>query len=115
MLYAIEQLEHLCGSIKKYVTPCFPPYYCVYDNIKKVYMDFICGFLKEHHLDNNDVLEVYMQEEPLKSEILLTVYEFIQKSQDILQEPSNPQLFELTQLMQRYMPTFLAHSEEAFT
>ena len=59
-------------------------------------MDFICGFLKEHHLDNNDVLEVYMQEEPLKSEILLTVYEFIQKSQDILQEPSNPQLFELT-------------------
>ena len=42
MEYSQERLEYLCDSIQKYVTPCFPPYYCVFDNIKKIYMDYIC-------------------------------------------------------------------------
>lgn len=80
-----ELFKHLVNYVSKFVAPCFPPYYNIYESIKQVYIDYVCTHFTEHHIKN---LELYMDSD--NPEILLEFHSFIQTmTKEVLDEPNN--------------------------
>ena len=80
-----ELLKHLTNYISKFVVPCFPPYYNIYESIKQIYINYVFTHFTQFHIKN---LEVYMDND--NPEILLEVHSFIHTmAKEILDEPNN--------------------------
>lgn len=84
---SIELISHLKKYIEKYVVPCFPKYYKIYDNFKEIYVNMIHDHLIKYHIPN---IAEYMQS--YKADLLLEVHAFIKEvthSEQLLNEPEN--------------------------
>ena len=80
-----ELFKHLTHYVSKFVTPCFPPYYNIYENVKSIYLDYVFEHFTKYHIEN---LEEYMDVD--KPEILIDLHIFIHAmTKDILDEPNN--------------------------
>ena len=120
---ANDLISHLTNYVQRFVVPCFPPYYKIYENIKKIYMEMIHDHLVDQHI--GPYMGQYMDE--AGAEILLDVRCFIGEANDNLQKSDqklqiddldhtgyHPLLTDIYNKLSDYFGKFLDHSGREF-
>lgn len=117
MEVSLDHLNHLVNYIQKYVVPCFPPHYQIYNHLKQTYLAGIYRHLNTHHLPNMDkyMTTPVISEDENNSEILLEFYAFIRTAEtQILNEQHDETMQNMYFRLVEYFPIFLDYSEELF-